>query len=249
MFITPPCELRKFVAERCSATNLRCRSTNLRCRSILLAQTLVSQQVPCLEETEYGGKGQRNFHESPGRPYLAMPGKQLRRVACAGLLYTGASDGPTRDQLRGCWEQVFFIFFLVLQSRKRVAEPHPWSESRPSGECCLRTLPRCNLHLQSSFKFVIATVPSLWLHLVLSCFFLVSSARWLSTGSAFCRKFDKNHYYIPIMSIDKYHHYIIYYCLTHPLIYIYYCFWILFSTLLNSHFLLFHFFYYLLITI
>ena len=36
--------------------------TNLRCRTILPAQTLVSQQVPCLGVTEYGEKGQRNFH-------------------------------------------------------------------------------------------------------------------------------------------------------------------------------------------
>ena len=36
--------------------------TNLRRRSILPAQTLVSQQVPCLEEAEYGEKGQRNFY-------------------------------------------------------------------------------------------------------------------------------------------------------------------------------------------
>ena len=51
----PPCDLRNFAAERCQMTNLRCRS-------ILPAQTLVSQQVPCLGETEYGEKGQRNFH-------------------------------------------------------------------------------------------------------------------------------------------------------------------------------------------
>ena len=36
--------------------------TNSRCRTILPAQTLVSQQVPCLGVTEYGEKGQRNFH-------------------------------------------------------------------------------------------------------------------------------------------------------------------------------------------
>ena len=33
-----------------------------RCRFILPAQTLVSRQVPCLGVTEYGEKGQRNFH-------------------------------------------------------------------------------------------------------------------------------------------------------------------------------------------
>ena len=37
--------------------------TNFKCRTILPAQALVSQQVPCLEVTEYGEKGQRNFHE------------------------------------------------------------------------------------------------------------------------------------------------------------------------------------------
>ena len=36
--------------------------TNLRCRLILPAQTLVSQQIPCLGEAEYGEKGQRNFY-------------------------------------------------------------------------------------------------------------------------------------------------------------------------------------------
>ena len=51
----PPCELQNLVAERCQMTNLRCRT-------ILPAQTLVSQQVPCLGVTEYGEKGQRNFH-------------------------------------------------------------------------------------------------------------------------------------------------------------------------------------------
>ena len=35
--------------------------TNLRCRTILPSQTLVSQKMPCLVETEYGEKGQRNF--------------------------------------------------------------------------------------------------------------------------------------------------------------------------------------------
>ena len=53
--VIPPCELRNLVAERC-------RITNLRCRTILPAQTLLSQQVPCLGVTEYGEKGQRNFH-------------------------------------------------------------------------------------------------------------------------------------------------------------------------------------------
>ena len=50
-----PCELRNPVAERC-------RMTNSRRRTILPAQTLVSQQVPCLGVTEYREKGQRNFH-------------------------------------------------------------------------------------------------------------------------------------------------------------------------------------------
>ena len=36
--------------------------TELRCRKIIPAQTLVSQQVPCLWETEHGEKGHRNFH-------------------------------------------------------------------------------------------------------------------------------------------------------------------------------------------
>ena len=36
--------------------------TNFKCRTILPAQALVSQQVPCLGVTEYGEKGQRNFH-------------------------------------------------------------------------------------------------------------------------------------------------------------------------------------------
>ena len=35
---------------------------NLMFRTILPAQTLVSQLVPCLGETEHGEKGQRNFH-------------------------------------------------------------------------------------------------------------------------------------------------------------------------------------------
>ena len=48
-------ELRNLVADLCQMTNLRCRS-------ILPAQTLVSQQVPCLGVAEYGEKGQRNFH-------------------------------------------------------------------------------------------------------------------------------------------------------------------------------------------
>ena len=51
----PPRKLRNLVEERCQMTNLRCRS-------ILPAQTLVSQQVPCLGKTEYGEKGQQNFH-------------------------------------------------------------------------------------------------------------------------------------------------------------------------------------------
>ena len=46
------------------------------------------------------------------------------KLLCLAGLYTGGSDGPPRDQVRGCWEQVFF-FFIVLQSRKRVAEPQP----------------------------------------------------------------------------------------------------------------------------
>ena len=36
------------------------------------------------------------------------------------------------------WEQVFFYFFLVRQSRKRVAEPHPWLKriQTPHSSCC-----------------------------------------------------------------------------------------------------------------
>ena len=36
--------------------------TDLRCKTILSAQTLVSQLGPCLVMTEYGEKGQQNFH-------------------------------------------------------------------------------------------------------------------------------------------------------------------------------------------
>ena len=44
------------------------------------------------------------------------------QILCFAGLYTGGSDGPTRDQVRAS----FFVFVLVRQSRIRVAELHPW---------------------------------------------------------------------------------------------------------------------------
>ena len=53
--LIPSCKLRNLVVEMHQMTDLRCRK-------IIPAQTLVSQQVPCLWETEHGEKGHRNFH-------------------------------------------------------------------------------------------------------------------------------------------------------------------------------------------
>ena len=85
--------------------------------------------------------------EVPRRPARACPGRapaqfgvvvvrvlaatrRTRRRWCSwgrphpGVVrfYAGRSDGQPRDQVRA---SSFFIFFLVRQSRKRVAEPHP----------------------------------------------------------------------------------------------------------------------------
>ena len=49
------CKSRNLVAERCHMTDLTCWP-------ILPALKMVSQLVPCLVKTEYGEKGQRNFH-------------------------------------------------------------------------------------------------------------------------------------------------------------------------------------------
>ena len=70
----PPCELRNLVAERCQMTNLRCRS-------ILPAQTLVSQQVPCLGWQNMKKRDNKFFMQSPGHccRYLAMMGYQQHR--------------------------------------------------------------------------------------------------------------------------------------------------------------------------
>ena len=43
----------------------------------------------------------------------------LRSTNCFAGLYIGGSDRPTH----------FLFLFLVRQSRKRVAEPHPWFET------------------------------------------------------------------------------------------------------------------------
>ena len=149
IFIMKCFHLTLRITKSCCRAARRCQMTNLRCITIQSAQTLVSQQVPCLGETDYGEKGQRNFMQSTGRRYLAMKGKQLRRettivnermcstlqskkkrgckgrkqesrpysnqergtyiscyrqaqIFCFAGLYTGASDGPTSDQVRGC---------------------------------------------------------------------------------------------------------------------------------------------------
>ena len=58
-----------------------------------------------------------------------------QKKLCLAGLYTGGSDGPTRDQAKAS----VFIFFLVLQSRTRMAEPHPWFQvanvSRGQSNC------------------------------------------------------------------------------------------------------------------
>ena len=51
------------------------------------------------------------------------------------VLYTGGSDGPTRDQVKAG----FLYFLLELQSRKLVAEPHPCVPSW--GESCAMPVP------------------------------------------------------------------------------------------------------------
>ena len=47
-----------------------------------------------------------------------------------GPVLYGGSDGPPRDQVRA----IFFNFFLVRQSRKRVAEPQHVAESWPRAQ-------------------------------------------------------------------------------------------------------------------
>ena len=52
--LIPPCKSRNFVAEQC-------RMTDLGCWTILLAQTLVSDQVLCRGKREYWEKEQQNL--------------------------------------------------------------------------------------------------------------------------------------------------------------------------------------------
>ena len=61
------------------------------------------------------------------RHWLNLAEKIFSQILRFAGLYTGGSDGPTRDQAKAsfCFRLVT-NFFLVLQSRKRMAEPHPW---------------------------------------------------------------------------------------------------------------------------
>ena len=57
-----------FIASSCKLGNLvaqLCWTTDLRCRMILPAQTLASQQVPCLGKTKYGEGTTNFFMQSP----------------------------------------------------------------------------------------------------------------------------------------------------------------------------------------
>ena len=60
-----------------------------------------------------------NQERGPTFRVIGEPGEA--QILCFAGLYTGGSDGPPRDQV----EARFFTFFLVRQSRKREAEPHP----------------------------------------------------------------------------------------------------------------------------
>ena len=99
---------------------------------------------------------------------------------------------------------------------------------------------------------IFSPVSSLWLpqFRVFDCisFWVAFFSRLRPVGSPLGRLFAENliktiiTYQLCLLINAKCHHYIIYYCLTHRLIHIYYCFGILFNTLLNSHFFTISFF-------
>ena len=60
------------------------------------------------------GRKQESIFESEVWTYTTQ-------ILCFSRFYLGKSHGPPRDQVRAS----IFILFLVLQSRKQVAEPHP----------------------------------------------------------------------------------------------------------------------------